>query len=111
MFREEDVACRFGGEEFALVLADTTLDQAIQRAEELRIGAHQLVITDGTQNVGSITLSLGVATLPRHGATAATLLRAADKALYVAKNGGRDQVSVAEPIAVRPERPSLRRIV
>jgi diguanylate cyclase (GGDEF)-like protein len=111
MFREEDVACRFGGEEFALVLTDTTLDQAIQRAEELRAGAYEIVLTDGQQNIGRITLSLGVATLPQHGATGGVLLRAADKALYAAKNGGRDRVAVADPIPVKAERPALRRIV
>lgn len=102
MFRGEDVACRFGGEEFALVLSDTGLEQAVIRAEQLREQAHQLLITYRRQAVGAITLSLGVAVLPEHGASGDALVRAADRALYAAKHGGRDRVAVAEYVEEDP---------
>lgn len=102
MFRGEDVACRYGGEEFALVLSDTGLEQAILRAEQLREQAHQLLITYRRQAVGAITLSLGVAVLPEHGASGDALVRAADRALYAAKHAGRDRVAVAEYVEEDP---------
>ena len=98
MFRGEDVACRYGGEEFALVLSDTSLEQAIARAQQLREQARQLFVTYRRQAIGAVTLSLGVASLPEHGTSGETLVASADRALYAAKHGGRDRVEVARNV-------------
>jgi diguanylate cyclase (GGDEF)-like protein len=61
MFRGEDVACRYGGEEFVVLLADTPLDDARRRAEDMRHAVHKLSVRLRQQPVGAITVSLGVA--------------------------------------------------
>jgi diguanylate cyclase (GGDEF)-like protein len=93
--RAEDIACRYGGEEFALILPDSDLAAAAQRAEALRDGAHGLRIQYGGQMIGPVSISLGVAAFPQHGADGATVLRAADSALYRAKREGRDRVNIS----------------
>ena len=90
--RGQDIACRYGGEEFALVLSDTPLDAALQRAEILREEIKQLNVQHAGQLLGTITLSMGAALFPDDGLTSAELLRAADQALYKAKREGRDRV-------------------
>lgn len=102
--RKEDVACRFGGEEFTLILPEDALDKAQQRAEELRAGVQSLVVKYNGEPLGPITLSFGVAIFPDHGSTAEALLRAADAALYRAKATGRDRVIVAEMNETRVSR-------
>ena len=94
--RAGDVACRYGGEEFTILLPDTPMDAARQRAEMLREAANNLVPQYDGQVIGTVTLSLGVAVFPEHGSTADTVLRAADAALYRAKGAGRDQVATAK---------------
>jgi len=93
--RGEDIACRFGGEEFALILPEASLDSAHQRAEHLRNTIHKLQVHHRKQALGSVTLSIGVAVFPTHGKTADDLIRAADQALYRAKHEGRDRVVLA----------------
>jgi len=83
--RGHDIACRYGGDEFLLVLPGASLEVASQRAERLREETKAL-------GDGSICLSLGVASFPGHGSTATALIRAADLALYQAKAQGRNQV-------------------
>jgi diguanylate cyclase (GGDEF)-like protein len=95
-FRGEDVACRYGGEEFVVLLADATLEHAHARAEELRRAIHALTVQHRGQTVGSITASLGVAVLPEHGIVPSDLVEAADHALYLAKAAGRDRTAVAQ---------------
>jgi diguanylate cyclase (GGDEF)-like protein len=90
--RASDIACRLGGEEFVLILPDTLLKMAYQRAEYLREGVKHMHIQHGTQSLGPITLSLGVAMFPDHGPTAGEVLKVADTALYRAKHEGRDRV-------------------
>ena len=90
--RGQDIACRYGGEEFALVLSDTSLDAALQRAEILREEVKQLDVQYAGQVLGTVSLSMGVAIFPDHGLTATEILRAADQALYQAKHEGRDRV-------------------
>ncbi|PIE35572.1 hypothetical protein CSA56_03575 [candidate division KSB3 bacterium] len=92
--RAEDIACRYGGEEFLLILPEASLLDTRQRAEELRIMAKELQIRY-QENILSITISLGVAALPRHGINARDIIHAADKALYRAKHQGRDCVVTA----------------
>jgi diguanylate cyclase (GGDEF)-like protein/PAS domain S-box-containing protein len=96
--RGQDVACRYGGEEFLLVLAGASIDAACKRAELLREDLKQLTVRHTGQVLGRITVSIGVSAFPGHGATVEELVRAADKALYRAKEEGRDRVVVAEPM-------------
>jgi len=96
--RQEDVPCRYGGEEFVLILPETTLAVALKRAEEIREKVPQLPVNQRGQLLESATVSLGVAIFPDHGATGEELLRAADDAMYQAKRGGRDRVVVAGSI-------------
>jgi diguanylate cyclase (GGDEF)-like protein/PAS domain S-box-containing protein len=94
--RVEDVACRYGGEEFLLIMPGATLETVHQRAEQLRQEVKGLQVQYNEQTVGNITLSLGIAVYPEHGSTQESILRAADDALYRAKQAGRDRVVLAE---------------
>jgi diguanylate cyclase (GGDEF)-like protein/PAS domain S-box-containing protein len=93
--RAEDIACRFGGEEFVLIMPEASLDITAERAEKLRQEARELRVQQHGQSLGSVTVSLGVAAFPQHGPSAEAVIRAADLALYRAKNEGRDRVAVA----------------
>ena len=95
--REEDLACRYGGEEFILIFPEAELKPLQQRAEELRETAKQIRALDSDKSSEEITLSLGVASFPEHGSTVETLLQAVDAALYRAKAEGRDRVVLAQP--------------
>jgi diguanylate cyclase (GGDEF)-like protein len=89
--RAGDIACRFGGEEFVVVMPNTPAETACQRADAWRDWFGQLVTTFRQCQLQG-TISVGVAAFPEHGQTAAELLRAADMALYAAKSAGRNQV-------------------
>ena len=91
--RGQDIACRYGGEEFALVLTDSNMTGALHRAEVLRQQVKQLSVEYAGQLLGAISVSMGVALFPDHGATIGDVLRASDQALYCAKREGRDRVS------------------
>ena len=93
--RGQDVACRFGGEEFSLILAGASRDAAHRRAALLREEVKRLAATHAGQLLGKITLSFGVAAYPGDGSTAEEVIRAADKALYAAKAAGRDRIMLA----------------
>ncbi|GAC1615782.1 MAG: hypothetical protein NVS9B1_25530 [Candidatus Dormibacteraceae bacterium] len=101
--RSEDIACRYGGEEIVLILPDAPLEVTKARAETLRSGIEALTIEHHGRPLGPLTVSLGVADFPRHGATGEAVLRAADEALYRAKEGGRNRVVVAETEAPTAE--------
>jgi diguanylate cyclase (GGDEF)-like protein len=92
--RGQDIASRYGGEEFAIVLSDSNLAGALQRAESLRQKVKQLSVEYAGQLLGAVSVSIGVALFPDHGATMSEVLRASDQALYCAKREGRDRVSV-----------------
>ncbi|PIU52998.1 MAG: hypothetical protein COS90_08560 [Deltaproteobacteria bacterium CG07_land_8_20_14_0_80_60_11] len=94
--RREDVACRYGGEEFVLILAEASQEIVRQRAEDIRREFPKLQVMHRGQMLESVTLSLGVAMFPDHGATGRDVLRAADDAMYRAKFQGRNRVVVAE---------------
>ena len=94
--RGEDIACRYGGEEFILIMPDASLEAAQQRAEHLRNEIRQMQVQNAVQSYGRITLSIGVAIYPLHGHTIEAVLHAADVALYRAKQEGRDRVVVSE---------------
>jgi diguanylate cyclase (GGDEF)-like protein len=92
--RGQDIACRYGGEEFALVLTESTMAGALQRSEILRQQVKQLSVEYAGQLLGAISVSMGVALFPDHGTTMGDVLRASDQALYCAKREGRDRVAV-----------------
>ena len=91
--RAEDVACRYGGEEFLILLPNMPLGAAIQRAEVWRSAVEELSVTMGDFNI-TFAITLGVAAYPEHGKTPDDLTRCADQALYRAKHEGRNQVAV-----------------
>ena len=94
--RQEDIACRYGGEEFVLIMPAASLDVTRKRAEEIRQGVSQMQVSYRDRVLDRITLSLGVAVFPEHGANGEDLLRAADHAMYRAKEEGRNRVLVAD---------------
>ena len=87
--RGSDIACRYGGDEFTLVLPNATLESARRRSAEICSA-----IRREPHRLRGVTASLGVALCPTHGTDAKALLRAADHALYEAKGAGRNQVRV-----------------
>lgn len=89
--RQTDLISRYGGEEFAVLLPETTKAEALQVAERMR-EAVELKINQGKTWTQVITISGGVATFPEDGATAEAVLDAADRALYIAKRQGRNRV-------------------
>ncbi len=95
MARSEDLVCRYGGEEFTLVLADSDPAEALQRADEIRIAVGRTTVEYLRQALGPCTASVGIAMLPGDGDAPDTLLRKADAALYRAKACGRDRVVAA----------------
>jgi diguanylate cyclase (GGDEF)-like protein/PAS domain S-box-containing protein len=104
--RSEDIVCRFGGEEFVVILPTANLDAAYARAERIRSKLHELTVLHQGQSLGMITASVGVASLPLHGTTPDVLIAAADAALYRAKREGRDRVVKADPPATAETRPN-----
>jgi diguanylate cyclase (GGDEF)-like protein len=93
--REEDIVYRYGGEEFVIVLPGASLDVARQRAEEACRAVRALRV-DTDKGPLHITLSAGVATFPEHGSTQEELIVQADRALYLAKQSGRDRIELAK---------------
>jgi len=93
--RGYDIACRYGGEELVVILPETTLEVAIERAETIRLGIAAMRLDYYGRPLDIVTASLGVAVYPQHAGDAEALLRAADKAMYQAKAAGRDRVVVA----------------
>ncbi len=91
--RSEDVVCRYGGEEFVVVLPATALENAQQRMEQLRCVLEQLRVPFNQVELHT-TVSIGIAAFPVHGKTDMQILRAADMALYEAKGAGRNRVIV-----------------
>ena len=91
----DEVACRPGGEEFTLILPDTTPEDALTRAELVRQAVEEVTVRYGEKALPRVTISIGVSHYPSHGTMPQDLMRAADEALYEAKARGRNQVSVA----------------
>lgn len=94
--RRSDIVCRYGGEEFLLILPETSLGIAVQRAETLCEKVKKLQVEHENRLLEHITLSLGVAVFPDNGETMDAIIKAADTALYRAKEEGRNRVCVAE---------------
>lgn len=89
--RDNDTAARVGGEEFTLLLANVAEEKAAGAAERLRAALAE----HGVEGVGKISVSIGVASCPAHANTERTLYAASDRALYIAKNEGRNRVAIA----------------
>jgi len=89
--RESDLVFRYGGEEFLLLLPDTSAAQALRKVDCIRQAVEASPVPVGEQTI-NITLSAGVATFPADGATPDALIERADQALYLAKSQGRNRV-------------------
>lgn len=96
--RPLDVAARFGGEEFAVLLYDANRDYAVRIAESIMSGLREAAIPHADSSTGRLTASIGVATaVPVTGRSSAGLLQLADQALYAAKDAGRNQLHSFDP--------------
>jgi diguanylate cyclase (GGDEF)-like protein/PAS domain S-box-containing protein len=93
--RGEDIACRYGGDEFIIILPDASHEVTRERAEVICEYAGQFHLQLEGRSLAAVTLSLGVAVFPEDGATSTGILRAVDAALYRAKREGRGRVVVA----------------
>jgi len=93
--RGEDITCRYGGEEFILILPEANHEVTVQRAEKIREAIKSIRVEYHRQPLGVISVSLGVAIFPEHSSTVEGILEKADEALYMAKHNGRDRVEIA----------------
>ncbi len=100
--RSEDIVCRYGGEEFVIILPDIFAEKAAERAQEIRQAIGDLRVSDQGQTLGPVTVSIGVAMYPDDGRTIEDLLQASDRSLYAAKKNGRNQVAFAAQAAGLP---------
>ena len=94
VMREDDVVCRYGGEEFVILVPGATPEMLRSAAERLRQETAQLHVRHEGRLLARITLSAGIALSPFHGTTAEEVIAAADRALYIAKTHGRDRVEL-----------------
>lgn len=94
--RKEDIACRYGGEEFTLILPNTSLEISQKRAEQLCDRIRKVDLRFQNKSLVTLTLSIGVSVFPDHGELVETLIGAADQALYRAKHEGRNRVLTAD---------------
>ena len=98
MKRPSDLACRYGGEEFAVILPMTAVDGAMLLADRIRQALAEAAVPHGSSPLGRVTASIGVACLrPLAGQSSQELVQAADRALYLAKNSGRDRARLHAP--------------
>lgn len=100
--RGEDIPCRYGGEEFILILPGASPDGALRRAEQIRIAVESVLkvpYEDGC--LPPVTISMGVACYPIHAASAELTIKAADVALYASKQGGRNRVTLSSGSLVK----------
>lgn len=93
--RSEDIACRYGGEEFVLILPESSLENTLKRARQMHEEIKHLSVWHGGRLIDSVNVSMGVVVFSEHGTSAETLLESADRALYQAKSEGRDRIVVA----------------
>ena len=94
--RRSDFPCRYGGDEFTLLLPETTLEDGAHRADELRKSIEVLALSYNNQALGQVTVRMGVAAYPKHGETGEGVLKVADDASYRARAIGKNCVVVAE---------------
>ncbi len=94
-FRSSDMPCRYGGEEFLVMTINATLSMIEKKAEALRAGIEGLDLSYQGKPIKKITISIGIAGYPANGETVHTLIKAADLALYEAKETGRNKVVIS----------------
>jgi diguanylate cyclase (GGDEF)-like protein len=104
--REEDIACRMGGEEFVVICPELGLETAVERANEFRTALQALHVAHLNTTLPTITVSIGIAIAPQQGSHPDQLIKAADAALYLAKNNGRNRVEVLGSNSRMPEHPA-----
>jgi diguanylate cyclase (GGDEF)-like protein len=107
LFRNEDIPCRFGGEEFVVILPGADAPAAARRAEKLRSKIEAIVVRYLEKDLPRITVSIGVAVFPEAGDTPQAVLKAADKALYRAKEKGRNRVELPAMTAAGTDLPTI----
>jgi diguanylate cyclase (GGDEF)-like protein len=90
-----DIPCRYGGEEFILILPNADIETTKMRAEKIRAEAAAGSIVYHRQDIGPITVSLGIAVFPKQAQTLESILKKADEALDLAKKLGRNRVEIA----------------
>lgn len=100
--RRGDFACRFGGEEFVVVMPNMAIETAYKRAEHLRVALNSISVPFGSSNL-TITISMGIACYPANGLDRESLLRAADRAMYAAKRAGRDYIITYDRLEMQSE--------
>jgi diguanylate cyclase (GGDEF)-like protein/PAS domain S-box-containing protein len=104
--RADDIACRFGGEEFAVIMPGASLQTTVQRASGIGQAVKEIAVAgEGGKVLRALSVSMGISAYPDHGATREDLILAADTALFAAKKAGRDCQCVAEPGDLQPEPP------
>jgi diguanylate cyclase (GGDEF)-like protein len=97
-FRREDIICRFGGEEFLVVMPETSANNAFEKIEDFRKDLENIVIEAAGQQI-KLTISGGVAMYPFDGIVIDDIIQSADQAMYKAKAAGRNQV-IATPVSI-----------
>jgi diguanylate cyclase (GGDEF)-like protein/PAS domain S-box-containing protein len=102
--RRGDFACRYGGEEFVIAMPNITMGVAYERAEMLRQSLNLLSVPYEYYNI-SVTISMGISCYPENGQTREAILRAADQAMYAAKQAGRDHILSYNQICLSNEVP------
>jgi diguanylate cyclase (GGDEF)-like protein len=95
VIRVEDIACRYGGEEFLIILPYASLKDTHTRALQILEEIRDISFLYEGKQLGSMTISMGVSAFPDNGDDASILIRLADNAMYIAKNQGRDRVIIA----------------
>jgi diguanylate cyclase (GGDEF)-like protein len=96
--RKSDISCRYGGDEFVLVMPDSSIADTQQRVEQIRVFLKELQeVQYPMKDLGVISLSAGIASMPEHGSTEVELLRAADEAMYTAKQAGGNRSIIHVP--------------
>lgn len=100
--RDIDVPCRYGSQEFVVILPETPRQSALEVAERVRAKIRK----ESAPGVGMVTVSIGLATYPTNGDEPGALLKAAEQALDVAKFEGRDRIKAADTSAVSPDKVS-----
>ncbi|MDD5313303.1 MAG: histidine kinase N-terminal 7TM domain-containing protein [Dehalococcoidia bacterium] len=98
IIRVEDTACRYGGEEFLIILPAAGLQDTYTRAIQIQKEVRKITFSYEQQQLGNMTISMGVASFPDHGNEVPELIRTADEALYRAKDEGRDRVCLPYPL-------------
>lgn len=94
--RASDIVCRYGGEEFTLVLPNTSEQEASAWSERLMRRIRAMDIRQGSRTLPAVTISMELAIFPQHGSVAEALLHSADLALYEAKRAGRDRLKIVD---------------